>query len=118
MKARGQEAMKAIVVIPTTAGPVTIRRVGRRDGVPISFVVADGDYRPLYASGDYGKLTTSGGPLATALGSEHAGSFELRVDHSFETGRSWEVPVCVAHSLLAAGLELVDRVKEAELAVW
>jgi class 3 adenylate cyclase len=105
--------MRALFVIPTTGGPVVIRRILRRD-LPLSLVVADGDYRPLPVSEDYGRLVAPDGPLAGVIGREAAGCFELRLDRAFESGRSWECPVALAHAAQAAGWELVDDPARAE----
>ena len=105
--------MRALFVIPTTGGPVVIRRILRRD-LPLSLVVADGDYRPLPVSEDYGRLVVADGPLASVIGRDAAGCFELRLDRAFESGRSWEFPVALAHAALAAGWELVDDPAQAE----
>jgi len=109
--------MRVLFVIPTTGGPIVIRRIVRRD-LPLSLVVADGDYRPLPASEDYGRLLAADGPLASLLGARTAGSFELRIDRPFETGRSWEMPVALAHAALAWGWTLVDDPAKAERVVF
>ncbi|WP_240540107.1 adenylate/guanylate cyclase domain-containing protein [Salinarimonas soli] len=105
--------MRALFVIPTTGGPVVIRRILRRD-LPLSLVVADGDYRPLPVSEDYSRLVAADGPVAGVLGREAAGCFELRLDRAFESGRSWEFPVALAHAAHAAGWDLVDDPAQAE----
>ena len=43
---------------------------------------------------------------------------ELRLSRSFDTGRSWEVPVALAHGLLARGHAIVAEPAEADLILW
>ncbi|MDP4022885.1 hypothetical protein Q8W71_09650 [Methylobacterium sp. NEAU 140] len=104
-----------LVVVPTTGGPLVIRSLKARRGLPASAAFADGDYRPLPWSGDYARLTAPGGPLA---GLADGGPHELRLSGSFDAGRSWEVPVCLAHGLLARGHRLVADPGEADLVLW
>ncbi|MCC2113806.1 MAG: hypothetical protein KDJ16_17345, partial [Hyphomicrobiales bacterium] len=50
-----------------------------------------------------------------ALGLD-GGSFELRLDAAIESGRSWELPVALAHALAARGAEITTT--EPDLVVW
>jgi hypothetical protein len=113
-------AMRVLVVVPTTGGPLIVRGLKARAGLPTSAAFADGDYRPLPWSGDYARLTGAGGPLARASGSGTAGStaYELRLSRSFDAGRSWEAPVALAHMLIAAGHTITDEPEQAQLVLW
>ncbi|GJD58505.1 hypothetical protein [Methylobacterium dankookense] len=106
-----------LVVVPTTAGPLVLRALGARPGLPTSAAFAAGDYRPLPWSGDYARLAAEGGPLSRLPGVA-PGPYELRLSGSFDAGRSWEVPVCLAHGLVARGHRLTADPAEAELVVW
>lgn len=106
-----------LVVIPTTAGPLRLRALTPRPGLPASAAFADGDYRPLPWSADYARLGAAGGPLGRLVGQE-PGPHELRLSGSFDAGRSWEVPVCLAHALTARGHRLVAEPGEAALILW
>jgi hypothetical protein len=108
---------KILVVVPTTNGPLRLRALRPRPGLPASAAFADGDYRPLPWSGDYARLCASGGPLAR-LASSVLPPHELRLSGSFDAGRSWEAAVCLAHGLAARGHVLVAEPVEAELIVW
>lgn len=109
--------MRFLVVIPTTAGPLTIRSLKPRPALPASAAFADGDYRPLPWSGDYARLVGPDGPLARDAG-KRPESYELRLSGSFDTGRSWEAPVALAHLLLGRGHSLVADPAEAEIVLW
>lgn len=106
-----------LVVVPTTGGPLVLRSLKRRPGLPGSAAFATGDYRPLPWSGDYARLLAEGGPVARLPG--HApGPYELRLSGSFDAGRSWEAPICLAHGLLARGHALTAEPAEAGLVIW
>ncbi|KQP70790.1 hypothetical protein [Methylobacterium sp. Leaf112] len=106
-----------LVVVPTTGGPLVLRGLTARPGMPTSAAFAVGDYRPLPWSGDYARLAAEGGPLSRLPGIT-AGPYELRLSGSFDAGRSWEVPVCLAHGLVARGFRLTPEPSEADLVVW
>ncbi|MCJ2046680.1 hypothetical protein MKK58_19370 [Methylobacterium sp. J-078] len=92
-----------LVVVPTTGGPLVLQSLKARPGLPVSTAFAAGDYRPLPWSGDYARLSAEGGPLSRLAGLD-PGPYELRLSGSFDAGRSWEAPICLAHGLLAHGL--------------
>ncbi|QIJ78595.1 hypothetical protein GU700_03305 [Methylobacterium sp. NI91] len=106
-----------LVVIPTTGGPLRLRSLNPRPGLPAPAAFADGDYRPLPWSGDYARLCAPGGPVAR-LGGEAGVPHELRLSGSFDAGRSWEVPVCLAHGLFARGARFVGEPAQADLILW
>ena len=106
-----------LVVVPTTGGPLRLRSLRARAGLPASAAFAEGDYRPLPWSADYARLAAPGGPLSRIPGAAES-PHELRLDGSFDAGRSWEVPVCLAHGLLAAGHRLVADPGAADLVLW
>ncbi|WP_174800189.1 hypothetical protein [Methylobacterium currus] len=106
-----------LIVVPTTGGPVVLRSLKARPGLPASAAFAAGDYRPLPWSGDYARLAAGGGPLAQWTHAE-AGPYELRLSGSFDAGRSWEVPVCLAHGLVAQGHTLAPEPEAADLVLW
>ncbi|QRE74900.1 hypothetical protein [Methylobacterium aquaticum] len=110
-----------LVVVPTTGGPVVLRSLKRRPGLPAPAAFAAGDYRPLPWSGDYARLAAAGGPLSLLAGGDaggEAGSCELRLSASFDAGRSWEVPVSLAHGLVARGHTLAADPGAADLVLW
>lgn len=109
--------MRILIIIPTTGGPLTVRSLLPRPALPASAAFAEGDYRPLPWSGDYAALVSAGGPLARS-GAVSAGSFELRLDRSFDAGRSWEAPVALAHVLAARGHEITGDVANADMLLW
>lgn len=112
-----------LVVVPTTGGPLVLRALKSRPGLPMSAAFAAGDYRPLPWSGDYARLSAEGGPLSRLPGPATGpglgpGPYELRLSGSFDAGRSWEAPVCLAHALLAQGYVLTPDPGEARIVIW
>jgi hypothetical protein len=111
--------MRVLVVVPTTGGPLVIHSLRARAALPVSCAFAQGDYRPLPWSTDYARLTGPQGPIAAALASgKPLPAYELRLSGSFDAGRSWEVPVTIAHLLVANGHEIVAQPNDAELIIW
>jgi hypothetical protein len=110
--------MRVLVVVPTTGGPLLVHSLRARAVLPVSCAFAQGDYRPLPWSTDYARLAGPQGPIAAALAGAPLPAFELRLSGSFDAGRSWEVPITIAHFLLASGHEIVAQATEAELVIW
>ena len=108
--------LSVLVVIPTTRGPLRLRTLNPRPGLPAPAAFADGDYRPLPWSADYARLCAPGGPLARL--DVPRTPHELRLSGSFDAGRSWEVPVCLAHGLAARGHRLAAEPAQADLILW
>lgn len=108
--------LSVLVVIPTTRGPLRLRALNPRPGLPAPAAFADGDYRPLPWSADYARLCAPGGPLARLDGPRTP--HELRLSGSFDAGRSWEAPVCLAHVLAARGHRLAAEPAQADLILW
>jgi hypothetical protein len=110
--------MRVLVILPTTGALNQIVRLTGRPGLKASFVVMRGDYRPLAVSKDYDALTDEAGPLAKLAPLVASGPYEMRVSGNFDSGKSWELPVVIAHMVVALGAELVDDPAEAELILW
>lgn len=106
-----------LVIIPTTAGPLRLRSLTPRPGLPAAAAFADGDYRPLPWSADYAGLCAPSGPLARFTQADLP-PHELRLTGSFDAGRSWEVPVCLTHGLIARGHRLAAEPAQADLILW
>ncbi|NDW06975.1 hypothetical protein [Jiella pacifica] len=87
------------VIIPTTAKPVELRAIKRRPRVPASYMAIAGDFRPLALSSDYHRFVN--GPLRLVV--TDLPSTELSLSDGLDCGRSWELPVLIAHLVEAAG---------------
>ena len=107
--------MQVCVIVPTTDGPAPILRLTCLAHAPRSVMRTQDDYRPLPPSGRYHAFVQTGGALADRLGQE-GGQFELRLGAAVETGRSWELPVAIAHWLLGQGHELAADAPD--LVIW
>jgi hypothetical protein len=108
--------MRLLFVIPTTGGPLVVTALRPRPGLPVSAAFAEGDFRGLPWSGDYGRLCAPGGPLSHVI--PQLAPHELRLSASFDAGRSWEAPIALAHLLLARGHSCAARPGEAEALIW
>jgi hypothetical protein len=108
--------MRLLFVIPTTGGPLVITALRPRPGLPVSAAFAEGDFRGLPWSGDYGRLCAPGGPLSHVIA--QLAPHELRLSASFDAGRSWEAPIALAHLLLARGHTCAASPAEAEAIIW
>lgn len=100
---RGRARAVPGVIVPTTHEPITIESLKRRKRLPASYVALKGDFRPLQISSDYDRFVR--GPLQAVL--DEIVSFELVLDGDIDCGRSWELPVLVAH-----WLEVAERAEE------
>ena len=107
--------MRIAIIVPTTAGPSLIRKLRPLHTAPRSLVFTQSDYKPLEISARYNDFLQPGGPLAGALGMEDT-RFELRLSARVESGRSWELPVALAHWALAQGHEIVSD--KADMVIW
>lgn len=88
---------RALVAVPTTGGVVLVANLRSRPRLRASYMTVAGDFRPLPLSTAYAQLLQ--GPLADEIGE---GPFELVLSEGVETGRSWELPVTLAHLLAEA----------------
>lgn len=107
--------MRICIIIPTTAGPRLIQSITRLQNTPRSIMRASDDYVPLSTSQRYNEFLSPESPLSRAIGPLPS-PCELRLTGGIETGRSWEVPVALAHWLMLAGHELVTDQPDA--AIW
>lgn len=107
--------MRVAVIIPTTNGPAPVLKLTRLVQAPRSVMRTQDDYRPLPPSSRYHAFIQPGGPLAEQIGLGE-GQCELRLGAPVETGRSWELPVALAHWVQSAGHHLDPEA--AELVVW
>src|SRR5262245_28805196 len=109
---------KVLIVIPTTRRPVVVASLKARPQLPASFAVALGDFRALPIAVDYDRLIGRSGPIGMRLPDVAGVSHELRLSEPFESGRSWEVPVSLAHFVLSSGRVLAAGVDDADTIVW
>jgi len=96
------------VAVPTTGGVALVDNIRSRPRLKKSYVTLGGDYRPMPWSGDYHHFTS--GTLSESIGQ---GPFELSLSKTIDSGRSWELPVLLAHLMAEKG-DLVNRAQVAE----
>lgn len=88
--------LPARIVIPTTHQIIWLEGLKLRTRLRLNYATVSGDFRPITISEDYHKFVS--GPL-TAFA--ESGPYELTLSASVDSGRSWELPVLIAHLLLA-----------------
>ena len=107
--------MRISVIIPTTDGPSQILRLTALEAAPRSVMRTQEDYRPLPVSSAYQAFASQGGPMDIAFGLESS-AFDLRLSDRIDTGRSWELPVALAHWLQMRGHDIGTNAPE--LVLW
>ncbi len=110
--------MRVLVLLPTTGALNRVLRIEARDDLPASSVYAQHDFRPLAITSDYDALTSKAGPLAALAPLVKAGAHRLLLGGPIEAGKSWELPVLLAHLAVALGAELVAEPAEADIVLW
>ena len=111
-------APAVIVLIPTPSKPIRIRRISPRPDLPASLVVRGADFRSLRWSNDYQQFVSPHGPVQALVKKRAGGAFMLQVEDEIDDGRSWEVPVLIAHRLLDQGHPFATSDDEALMVVF
>ncbi len=108
--------MRIAVIVPTTAGPRIVTSIKHRKALPHSQMVTDADYRPIEEISErYHDLVSATGPLREVFDLEE-GAFQIRLDDKIDSGRSWELPVAIAHWVTTKGHDIVAS--DADLVIW
>ena len=89
------------VFIATTEGPVAVQRITAEDPDVPSVACRDGTTEVLAISRDYTRFVDRGTGLVAALTGH--GAYRLDLDRPVDGGRSWQLPVLLAHLLEAEG---------------
>ena len=108
--------MRVAVFIPILGGPALIHEIMPRYQLTANRVQLIDDFIGQAAMADrYTHLTAREGPLSGFLDPDIP-AYELTIDEVPEEGRSWELPVALAHWLQAQGHEIVTEAPD--LVVW
>ncbi|MCL2429707.1 MAG: hypothetical protein FWD12_10785 [Alphaproteobacteria bacterium] len=110
--------MRVLVLLPTTGALNRVMRIEARPDLPASGVYARNDFRPLAITADYDALTSKAGPLAALAPPVEAGAHRLWLAGPIEAGKSWELPVLLAHLVVALGAELAAEPAAADIVLW
>jgi len=105
---------RVAVLVPTTGGTAIVCGLERKPRLPRSKVTKVGDFRAFPIEQDYHRLVEG---ADDALG-DMGGNWHLTLSDRVETGRSWELPVLLAHRALVHGAELTGDLAEADLVVF
>src|SRR6516164_5843063 len=108
--------MRVLVLVPTTGALNRVLRLVARPDLPASQVIIR--YKPLTISGDYNALTAKAGPLAALGPPVMPGPHQLWLAGEIESGNSWELPVLLAHLVVALGAELAEDPAKADIVLW
>ncbi|MCA3505495.1 MAG: hypothetical protein IOD05_20025 [Rhodobacter sp.] len=109
--------MKVAVFVPTTLGACLVDSIRKLSGpIPNSMVLPVDGHSPLRMWQEYSHMMRPGGVVATAVGASGE-VFELRLRGEIDMGRSWELPVALAHRLHTLGHQFAAP-EEAEALIW
>ena len=89
------------VFIATTEGPVAVQKITAEDPDVPSVACRDGTTEVLAISRDYTRFVDRGTGLVAALTGH--GAYRLDLDRAVDGGRSWQLPVLLAHLLEEEG---------------
>ena len=106
--------MRVRVFIATTEGPVAVQKITAEDPDVPSVACRDGTTEVLAISPDYTRFVDRGTGLVAQLTGH--GAYRLDLDRPVDGGRSWQLPVLLAH-LLDAEQRLAGPEEPAELAI-
>ena len=101
MSAAHARAHRVRVFIATTEGPVAVQKITAEDPDVPSVACRDGTTEVLAISRDYTRFVDRGTGLVARLTGH--GAYRLDLDRAVDGGRSWQLPVLLAHLLEAEG---------------
>lgn len=102
------------VFIATTEGPVAVQKITAEEPDVPSVVCRDGTTEVLAISPDYTRFVDRGTGLVAKLTGH--GAYRLDLDRPVDGGRSWQLPVLLAH-LLDMDRRLVGPCEPADLVI-
>ena len=94
---RGPHTGRVRVLIATTEGPVAVQKITAEDPDVPSVACRDGTTEVLAISRDYTRFVNRGTGLVAGLTGH--GAYRLDLERSVDVGRSWQLPVLLAHLL-------------------
>jgi hypothetical protein len=116
------QMMRVQVLVPTTGALNQVLRIQPHPGLAYSFAVRKGEAEHLSITRQYAPLTAPGGALEALGAPAKPGTYILQLAGPIDCGGSWQLPVLLAHLVVALGEKLVDSaVAEqagANLVVW
>ena len=101
MSAAPADGCRVHVFIATTEGPVAVQKITAEDPDVPSVACLDGTTEILPISRDYTRFVDRGTGLVARLTGH--GAYRLDLDGPVDGGRSWQLPVLLAHLLDAEG---------------
>jgi hypothetical protein len=110
--------MQVLVLVPTTGDLNRVARIEAYPGLSHSFAVRLGSAERLPITKQYADFTLEGGPLAALGAPVKSGLFRLWLAKDIESGASWQLPVTLAHLVVALGLRLAEAPEKADIVLW
>jgi hypothetical protein len=110
--------MRVLVTLPTTGASNRVLRLKARPDLPASAVYQPRTIMPLSITEEYNVLTSKSGPLTALAPLVRPGPYWLWLSGPIDSGESWQVPVLLAHLVIALGGELVEEPSDADLVLW
>jgi hypothetical protein len=107
-------ALAVLVAVPTTGSLNRVVRIEARPDLAASQILCR--YWPLAISRYYAALTRE--PFAALGRPTMPGTYLLWLAEEIESGNSWELPVLLAHLVVAWGHELVTDPAKADIVLW
>jgi hypothetical protein len=107
-------ALAVFVAVPTTGALNRVVRIEARPDLAASQILHR--YWPLAISRYYAALTRE--PFAALGRPVTPGTYLLWLAEEIESGNSWELPVLLAHLVIAWGHELVTDPAKADIVLW
>lgn len=109
----GATGKRVAVLVPTTGGTALVCGLEAKPRLPRSKVTRVGDFRAFPIEQDYHRLVEG---THAALG-DTPGNWHLTLSDRVETGRSWELPVLLAHRAVRHGATLTGAIEEADVLI-
>jgi hypothetical protein len=119
---RSIKMMRVQVLVPTTGALNQVLRIQPHPGLAYSFAVRKGEPEHLSITKQYAPLTAPGGALEALGAPAQPGTYILQLAGPIDCGGSWQLPVLLAHVVVALGEKLVDSAvrdaADADLVLW
>ncbi len=110
--------MRVLVLMPTTGRLNRVLRIDPYPDLAHSFVVRQGDVERLPITRKYADLTSQGGPLAALGAPVKPGLYRLLLAGPIDAGDSWQLPVLLAHLVVALGEKLAEEPAHGDIVLW
>jgi hypothetical protein len=109
--------MRVLVLVPTTGSLSWVVSIEERPELPASQIIVRHEPQDGLSK-NYNGLTSIGGVFEKLGSPVRPGRYMLRLAEPIESGNSWELPVILAHLVVASGHELAEELSQADMVLW